>query len=167
MLRYYFALLFSSSVFATTAAAEYIYTIAGCEYSVAFPAAPEIKTLFTSATSKKDSANYAGESYILRAECTDIERVAGDREIIKGQVIEYAEQNGLQNPIFEFADGPLGYMARVKGYKNIGGLQGTFVAVAYVGRTSTLMLYTGSPSASYPQDGVYTFMNSVKFKPAQ
>lgn len=134
----------------------------GCEYSVDFAAAPEIKTKYVPSLGEYPSAShYSGDSFV-RAECYGAQPTVL-KQSIKSELEGYVKRNGLQYAIYEFQNTKLGYLAKARGYKKADGLQGTFEILIYIGTRSSLALYTGGSSESYPTTQVLKFLASVKF----
>jgi hypothetical protein len=140
---------------------QYLYSPAGCTYSVSFPAQPELTTLYADNVGEWEQANYFNnaESFFTRAECIPIEL---DTSILRQSAISYAQDNGLEKPEYEFGNDSLGAFAKIRGFKTIDGIAGTFRIYMYFDEGSYISLYAGGPSSSYPQSGISNFFSSLK-----
>jgi hypothetical protein len=153
--------LLALMLFSATAISSETFSPPGCEYSVEFAAAPEIKSKYVPSLGEYPSAShYSGDSFV-RAECHRAESIAL-RNSVRSKLEEYVNANGLQYATYEFQDTQLGYLAKARGYKKAAGLQGTFHILIYIGQSSMLTLYTGGASSSYPTSQVFDFLASVK-----
>lgn len=143
--------------------AQVEFTPTGCGYSVTFPRAPIITTIFAPQIGDYEQANVGSDadgSYFLRAECIPLPLGAGTAEALdlKVVLVQYAEGNGLQSVEYEFGPDSLGRYGRLRGFKTISGRRVTYGVLSYVGLRSYLTLYAGGASESYPQTEVYDFL---------
>ena len=128
----------------------------GCEYTITFPGAPEIKNLYAQSVGEVESASYYGKDYFVKGECAPMQGPI-KRDLARKLMDQYVIQNGLQYAVYEFSEDSLGYTIKVRGNKTIDTTPGTFVIVTHFGDRSFITLYAGAPSVNYPTGGGVKF----------
>lgn len=147
------------------------YRSNGCEYAVAFPTQPSVKTFTHPQVGDYDQAlwtsNVSEDSTALRTECISIApftpsiQQLGHKKFMLEQLETFANNNGLTSVDYSYVETPLGHVGSARGVKSIQGAPVTYVIVAVAGKESFLTLYAGGRSATFPQKEIYPFIDSI------
>jgi hypothetical protein len=137
------------------------YEQARCEYSVDFPAAPEINSIYTPGVGEIPSVQYFGKDYFLKFECLPRNPIAVSKIQAYEMADNYAVANGIENHTVEYSEEEVGTVVSIKGYKNIDGENAIFRVLMVFGNNSVASLYATGLAKGYPQRGVMEYLDSV------
>lgn len=135
-----------------------IYAPEGCQYTIAFPAPPELKDIIVLVGRYEpvvEQADLKVEDSLLRVICA---RLSVTPEEAKALLKRQAEAEGLQDvSISQKKSGAF----ESRGYKVVAGEQATYSNHVFLGTSSTLLVTVGSRSSQYPTSATHSFVNSV------
>ena len=140
---------------------QHLFSPEGCDFSVNFPAQPELTTLYADNVGEWVQANYNNRSevYFLRAECIPI---VTNASALEQGAKTYAQNNGLENTAYEFGEDNIGEFVKLTGYKTVNDEATTFRVDMYAAEGNYISLYVGSPSRIYPRREMLEFFESLK-----
>jgi hypothetical protein len=139
----------------SVAASEARFSPEGCEFSVAFPSQPSVRTMEAVGGVKYVQAEHPSGISYLRAECVPW---AMDETQMMQTLRTQAVTDGLSNWSVGMVQGTV---AELRGYKQIGGIPATYVVRMYRGMRSVLVIVVAAPSDKYPTPTTSRFVESV------
>jgi hypothetical protein len=102
----------------------------------------------------------------MRAECLPAESTfVPTRHDVITQLREHAHRNGLLDVEFEIREGDGFVRGLARGLKTISGNAATYEVHLLTDGASAMSLVAGGVSSSYPQPGIYEFLNSGRHLP--
>ena len=134
-------------------------SLEGCEFSVVFPTSPNFKSLQIVNNANPiayQQAFIATENEYLRAECLPYPIGQKDAEIT---LSNQAKSEGFQNSSLDLISEKI---VRLRGYKILGGSQGTVEIEIHRGARSTLFMAAMAKSEIYPTVVSKKFFESVE-----
>ena len=137
------------------------------EFSVVFPRAPRIQTVYADGFTGKQAELSLNDCF-LRAEVMELSDeqasdAAKNTETQRAEIAHaYARANGLSNAAVTSGVNELGRFAKLRGNKVIQGVNITFESIFIWGYKQAFTLTVGGSSSRYPQQSITTFLNSVR-----
>lgn len=152
-------------------AAEVVFHPEGSEFSVRFPERPFISTSQDTdsegnpLTLVKAEFAVSKPAYFLRAEVAGIQAGSADSmtdEDIISRARTYAKSNGFLDPEIFVSKSALGRCATLRGQKTVLRANNTYENLMCYGRSSMIVLYTGSASQDFPPPAARAFFESLR-----
>lgn len=149
------------------AQSKFIFPENSTEFTVEFPKAPKIESIYVSGKSGKSAQAILSDSY-LKAEVLDLGEAEAMRasQLTDGEfsqiLMAYATSNGMNYPTITIVQSPLGRAAKLRGYKTIQGSSATFESLWVYGKKQAITLMVAGESNSYPQKATSAFLASLK-----
>ncbi len=144
----------------------------GCEFSVEFPAPPEINLKTVSGSSNlsfQEAKLVTSDDTGIRADCVSIDvqeaakRAGGTEQLIAALARDVAQQSGL-DPYQTTMFSTLPNGALVEGSKMVMGQRVTYQIKFFFGRQSIFTIYQGSKSSNFPTKSGIEFFETVYFE---
>lgn len=151
----------------TSVSLKQVFPAGKSEFTVEFPRAPKIQTVYTDGANGKQAQLELTDCF-LRAEVLNLtdEQVPNFVNISESQrvsiALAYARTNGLSNPTVTAGVNLLGRYVKLRGYKVIEGINVTYEGFFIWGYEQAFSLTVGGKSSGYPQTAITAFLNSVK-----
>lgn len=155
-----------------TSVMSFRYHAKRCDFSVGFPTKPRIKTYTHPQIGDYKEALWTSsvpeDATALRTECIHIPALSDHmtppnaKEFLLGQLATYVENNGLSSVEYRYVLQDIGPTAFARGVKKIQGISVTYQIMVVGSSTSLITLYAGGKSATFPQQEISAFLNSVQ-----
>lgn len=167
-----FMLIASSSAGETA----FWFSPAGCEFKVKFSEEPIISKQYIedvgyASTAVGGKQGDAESTVVLIAEGMPIDeaflRDVDHEAFLLERAQQYATFNGLEHVEFMSETTNLGNIISFRGGKVVGGTRVLYMGKIVLGKRSALMLRGGGAAASFPQEGLLGFIESVKLQGAK
>lgn len=148
------------------------YSPHDCEYSVTFPAKPEYATVVDPNFGKRMTAKYGNfnkaKGYYLEADCTGGLEPDNTKQLNEGAlkkiIISNTNRIGVKNAKYSYNKNKLGNSAHSIGTLEINNIKTIFQSFIYVGKTSFIMLYTGTSPDGVQYPEVTDYLKSLKYE---